>query len=267
MANYKRISGLFHSVCNDGRNNIARHEVHHCEGLSQAIHKTIFTGLAFLLIFALAGCPSGGRNDSKSTELEIDNTSLMNEYLDVLKSNKPFCLINRNLTHDSKEGKNILLSEWLEESNLEIVQFTIIDFEGNSTPEVIIELSFHGDRIVFYDVGGKIYAAEFTFRGMTEIKKDGTFTGSSGAASSNISKLQFTNGITEILLGYSDLIYENNEPYEVYYINNEKVSEDEYSTFVKKNFEKEDTEWYSYSKDTFEPDFTKAWKITDNSNK
>ena len=161
------------------------------------------------------------------------------------------------------EGKYILLSEYLnqysdEVNTFHITQFAIIDMDGNGIPEVIIEYFQFGNRIVFYYEKGEVYGIEFSYRGLNELKKDGTYLSSGGAFYTEINKLQFFDGVCKNkVIAYSDF---NVIDGELFYINDEQVSDDMFLYLLDNHFEKENVEWYPYIYESFETEFTTVWE-------
>lgn len=161
-------------------------------------------------------------------------------FLNVLKSNAPFYMKELVTQGLEKNDKHILLRDLLKEDGFtrEIEQFTVFDMDGDGGPEVLIELSGTGDRVVFHYEKGEMYGFLVSFRGMKTLKTDGSFDGSGGADDSSISKLQFKDGTAD----YAELA--------------RNPADDVWD----KQDKKEDVEWYPYAKDTFDADFGTAWK-------
>lgn len=80
-------------------------------------------------------------------------------------------------------------------------EFVYQDLNGDGIKEVVVEAS-PGYQYVFYTLDGQIYMDKFTFKGMYDIRDDGTYLGDSGAAILYYSRIvEFnTSGATEKLL-------------------------------------------------------------------
>ena len=135
-------------------------------------------------------------------------SSAMRAYMEVFKNNAGFYMCETSYVGDQAirryQGKHTLLRELLSDDSdsdyagRAVEQFAVVDMDGNGVPEVVIELSRDGERIVFHYKDGKIYGFGFSYRGMNESKKDGTFTGSSGADSSSIDRLEFLDDVCKV---------------------------------------------------------------------
>ena len=202
-------------------------------------------------------------SDANQTSVEKTEASpAMQAFMEVLKNNTGFYMCKTSYVGDQAvrgyQGKHTLLRELLsDESDSDyagraVEQFAVVDMDGSGVPEVVIELSRDGERIVFHNRNDWIFGFGFSYRGMNELKKDGTFSGSSGADSSSIGKLEFlTNECKERVLAYSDD--------DKYYVNDKQVSEETFDSLFSKHWEKEDADWHPYSAETFEADFISAW--------
>ena len=162
------------------------------------------------------------------------------EFLKVLHSKAPFLMKDIEQEGVENKGKHILLKDVLNDPDFsrDIEQFTVFDLDGDGAPEVLLELSMNGDRLVFHFEKGEIYGFMIPFRGMVDLKRDGSADGSDGADDSSISKFQFKDGTCK----YADTIQNPSD------------------AVMEKQEKKENVEWYPYSKDTFDADFATAWK-------
>ena len=205
---------------------------------------------------------SASSNANQASVGITEASPAMKAFMEVLKNNTGFYMCETSYVGDqavrSYQGKHTLLRELLSDDSdsdyagRTVEQFAVVDMDGSGVPEVVIELSRDGERIVFHNRNDRIYGFGFSYRGMNELKIDGTFSGSSGAASSSIGKLEFlTVECKERVLAYSDD--------DKYYVNDKQVSEDMFNSSLSKHWEKEDADWYSYSAETFEEDFISAW--------
>jgi len=194
---------------------------------------------------------------------EIETSRIMNAYADVLRSNTVFyTYTNFHNGYFNKadelghQGEYTLLNDLLDdvsddEYTWQIGSFAVVDMDGGGIPEIVTELNYAGERIVFHYENGEIYGYTYGLRGMNRLKKDGVFVSSGGAATVYFQKLQFTDGICKnIVLAYCDTADENGERYSVYYINDKRAFEEMFLSFGDEHNKKEDVEWYTYTEDT-----------------
>ena len=124
---------------------------------------------------------------------------------------------------------------------VEVIDFALIDMDGDSMPEVILKISFpHWDKIVLHYENGIVYGYYFGFRSMDYIKKDRTYGWSGGAGNWGFNNLQFSNGrYEEKILGCID--------YPLFIINGEEVSQDLWDSFANEQHQKEEIDWYEFN--------------------
>ena len=137
-------------------------------------------------------------------------------------------------------------------------------------PELIFSEWPGFDRLVLHIENGIVKASCHPYRGMKNLKTDGTFEGSAGAAYTYIMREHYTGTDAETeFLYYSDYDEENNVG--LYYkngnpekINGEPISQEEFYKLLDEFYAKEDAPWYEFNADTIVNDFTIAWNIAVN---
>ena len=83
------------------------------------------------------------------------------------------------------------------------VRFTVLDMDGDGVTEVVVELTEWEAFVVLISGGESVSGSEFSYRGMLDLKDDGTFTYSSGAMDNGVAMLSFRSGGTDGLqMGY-----------------------------------------------------------------
>ena len=220
--------------------------------------------IAIVLLFLLVGCTTSKVQSIENEPEKIDYSYIRDMYIDVLQSNVGFYHIRNVFGHDEPFWEYVKLVEHLglcEIDNVtvwEISQFTFYDVYNSNVPAVVLEFTPGGDRLVLYYNIGSVYGIFVAFRGMRGITTDGMFHGSSGAAFTNISKMQFSSRMFEIIiLGESDFNQETMTP--IYYISGEEISPEIWYSFRNEFFEKEEVLWYEFSNETIVDDFALAW--------
>jgi|GEM_PF-5996854 len=138
--------------------------------------------------------------------------------------------------------------------------FAVVDFDRDGSFEVVLEATRNGDKLVlFHDPYDEVvYGYATVFRGMLELKKDGTYRGSSGAAYGHLMKLSVSSRYPyEYMLAESFLDHsardENGEEMPIYYVNNELATYEEYAAVWEAEFySKESAEWYDFTAENIE---------------
>ena len=200
---------------------------------------------------------SDSKNESANTQLSSENNKklVMEAYKAVLQNKTEF------FSTDNK--KNLYLNDFLTNqeiygANFKVMNFSVIDMDGDKIPEVVVELSVNSKVPSLYEVlhyiNGKVYGYVRVIRGLGALKMDGTFSYSNSSSNNGYGKLSFQpNGSeTDIILGYRKRSNENDPTSEVYYINNKQVTEEAYEAFVKEQSEKKDVEWYEFSQENIQ---------------
>ncbi len=132
-------------------------------------------------------------------------------------------------------------------------KFAVIDIDGDGKDEIVLWLqingiSDYGFEILHYQ-NGEIYGYTLPYRAFMNLKTDGTFLFSSGAADSGIGKMIFSE--TEYSVStqtYSQSRYDSNNELTVqFFVNEESCSEDVFNDVINDQEQKADVEWYDLS--------------------
>ncbi|MDR0906521.1 MAG: hypothetical protein LBN00_10190 [Oscillospiraceae bacterium] len=139
----------------------------------------------------------------------------------------------------------------------EIGQFAVVDLDGNGAFEVVVEEILGGERLVLYCYEGNVYGAFFAFRAMMNLKTDGTFAYSGGAAYNGIGQLYaLSEGSAESkVLAESDTLSEEDENgalLPIYYVDGREATQDEFSAVWDDFTAKEDAPWYEFTEENIE---------------
>lgn len=145
--------------------------------------KIISVFLVFLLSISFTACSnnkdsSNLDNKSESAKIQLsseDNKSFaMEAYKAVLQNKAEF------FSTDNK--KNVYLNDFLTNEEIygtvfKLTHFTVLDMDGDGTPEVILELTV-GNYVEFYEVlhymNNKVNGYIQVLRGFGNLKTDGT---------------------------------------------------------------------------------------------
>ena len=235
--------------------------------------------LVFLLTISITGC-SGSRNhfnlsnssstgsnkisdtsvptssssislDSKSENVKtqiLSNNSVLEKYTAVLQNKVEF------FSTDNK--KNLYLNDFLANKEIygtifKVTHFTVLDMDGDKVPEVVLELSV-GDEPEFYEVlhymNGVVYGYLIVYRGLEDLKVDGTFRFSDGASDNGCGKFGFkSNALETDILGYSKSSQGDTNLTISYFINNKLVTKESFDSFTNEQSGKKDAAWYEFS--------------------
>ena len=171
--------------------------------------------------------------------------------IDVDEYNKAIEAYKAYICENWLNGIDYFDSDGVYDFTVEVLQFAIIDMDGDGVVEIVLTVSApKGDKYVLHYQNGMVSDVYFGIRGMNVIKKDGTHSWSNSAFHSGYSKLNFSSDIWEIY----DICEVNgtNYPPELYYINGEEVSEEEFEKFYNEQDQKEDADWYDFTDENIE---------------
>ena len=128
-----------------------------------------------------------------------------------------------------------------------------MDIDGDGEDEAVLwlqinNISDYGFEIL-HDQNGEIYGYTLQYRAFMNLKTDGTFLFSGGAADTGIGKMTFSEtGYSVNTQAYSQSGYDTNNELNVqYFINDESCSEDEFNDILSGQEQKADVEWYDLS--------------------
>lgn len=197
-------------------------------------------------------------NKSESTRTEIlSNNSVLEAYKAVLQNKAEF------FSTDNK--KNLYLNDFLTNKEIygtvfKVTHFTVLDMDGDKVPEVVLELSV-GDEPEFYEVlhysNGVVYGYLIVYRGLEDLKADGTFRFSSGAADTGWGKLKFdSNTFKTDMLGYSKSSQGDANLTISYYINDKPVTKESFDASINEQSGKKDAVWYEFSEENIETELS-----------
>ena len=158
--------------------------------------------------------------------------------------------------------KNFLTNKEIYGATFKITHFTVLDMDGDKIPEVVLELSVGNNNPMCFEVlhymNGKVYGYNIVYRGLEELKTDGTFGYSSGASDNGRGKLRFESNAYETdILGYSKSSQNNDNITISYFINNKPIAEESFNSFMKEERGKKDVVWYEFSQKNIEIELSK----------
>ena len=141
---------------------------------------------------------------------------------------------------------------------VKVIKFAIVDLEKDGTSEVILWLDVNNNDSYGFEIlryqDGTIYGYTIWYRTFMDLKADGTFSFSSGAAGNGFGTVKFTeNGYTMDKISYSESSYDsNNNQIISYFVNQESANEDDFLSAIKKQSEKTGATWYEFINDNIE---------------
>ena len=132
-------------------------------------------------------------------------------------------------------------------------RFTVLDMDGDGVNEVIVELpEWEAFVVLTWGGGSEVYGGEIVYRGMLDLKDDGSFSYSSGAMDNGVAVLSFRSDDTDALqMGYLPLAECRMEADDSvsYWLDGGAEATDEagYQAFIEAHGAKLDALWYDYT--------------------
>lgn len=134
-------------------------------------------------------------------------------------------------------------------------RFTVLDMDEDGVTEVVIELTeWEAFVVLTWGGGSEVYGGEIVYRGLLDLKDDGTFTFSSGAMDNGVAELSFLSGGTdELQMGYLPLAEcRSEEDGSVsFWLDGgaERTDEAGYQAYIAQQSAKLDALWYDYTEE------------------
>ncbi|MCL2071244.1 MAG: hypothetical protein FWH07_03310 [Oscillospiraceae bacterium] len=166
----------------------------------------LFGLLIFVLGVVLLGCANRMALDVdlETAEYEIGMEMIQNTaYIKAMTGVEKILMFERYdngsfLNGDSSHGKYTSIDEMLslfKEYDCKISRFAVIRLGGDDVPTVVIELSLANERYILRYEDGVVFGFHFPFRGLNNLKQDGSYTASGGVGDTRFYRLSFLNGI------------------------------------------------------------------------
>ena len=131
-----------------------------------------------------------------------------------------------------------------DEITVNITQFAMLDLDSDGQNEIVLWIQINGISDYGFEIlryqNGAVYGYTLPYRELMNLKTDGTFLFSGGAADYGIGKVKFSeNGYTVNQQSYSESQYDSNNELNVqYFVNGESCSEEAFQEAVRDQEEK-----------------------------
>ena len=149
-----------------------------------------------LIITAIPICACGKNKASYDVQKgNVKNTGTVNE--GNTAKYELTDILNNKISFTDESGKSVYLKNYRSEKypDLQITpeKYAIIDLDNDGVNELVLYASPNfGLYLVFHEYNGVIYSFEFVERAMIDLKQDGSFIQSSGAAINSYVTLKFS---------------------------------------------------------------------------
>ncbi len=201
--------------------------------------------------------PAAADTSGIATRPSSANSPVLAAYNAVLQNQAEFFS-----TDNKKKLKlnDFLTNKEIYETTFSVTRFTVLDMDGDNVPEVVLELSVANEP-QFYEVlhymDGAVNGYLIPYRGLTELKANGTFFFSGGAADSGVGKLKFeSTAYTTDRLGYSQSSQGDTTLTISYFINNQSATKEAFDSFMNGQSGKKGADWYEFSQANIEAELS-----------
>ena len=132
---------------------------------------------------------------------------------------------------DNAEVRQVTLNEIKEEYLNKTITMLQVDLDNDGIDEVILQFGEEGDRYIFHDLDGEVYAYDVPYRSMIGITVDKLISGSSSSRVGAFYKVvgfTRTGIMSEVLFGSDELSLSESYYYKVNGEKKEQISGEEY---------------------------------------
>ena len=151
----------------------------------------------------------------KEEEATKDNSDVTEAYLKILGNKQSYI---------SKSGKNVYINDIIKnEPYSSEIQYAVLDMDNAGEKELV---AYIGETVlILHYEDGKVYGFKESYRGFKNLKVNGQYEGSAGAANSYIAKSSFSkNSMTTTILA--------SDNGNTYTVNDKQVSKDVWSKAI-----------------------------------
>lgn len=204
-------------------------------------------------------------NKPDNTEKEVSNLANNQENLKEDEDQIYFKVLKNEIKYVAEDNTEKLFKECMENYKEDTdgpkVKYTLFDLDNDSKNEMVVMIEAFNDGfyLILNNEDGTVYGFEEVYRGMKDIKTDGTFIGAGGASSYGVFRDKFEkNKIIPETLAEVDM--------DKYQIDGKDVSEDEFQKYMDEFDKKENVEFVTYI-EKYEFDETSSDKSSDENSK
>lgn len=179
--------------------------------------------------------------EKEKVEENVKNSTIDEHYFNVLEDKEKI-----KYEIENEEIAELTISEILSKSELSQyltgkIDYCLLDIDNDKDNEMYLQIELEQEPfiIVLNYEEENIYGFAFPVRGITSLKKDGTYIGSGGSETYGVNKMSFDKDkLIEISIASRDR--------ETYIINDKKTTENEFNKFMEEFNKKEDIQLVEY---------------------
>lgn len=188
---------------------------------------------------------STGSDDANTIPTDDLETSLLpNEaFENVLLNQRQFFYTNSN--SNPIYQSDVYLSEIAgeDQSTMSLSKFAVVDMDGDELPEVVYQRGDYMGFIVLRYKDGDIYGYDVNYRGLTGLKKDGSYSMSGGSSNTSVGKMRFLGKLFDTDIKFSSVEQESVS----YYLNGTEIDEVTFNQLWDEYEKLPDVDWHEYT--------------------
>lgn len=219
------------------------------------IPQKICLGLALAtLTLSVAGCaPKSEENPSATPQTQSEAPSPAPEANPADPTVSPVAaafedaLLSRSKfpCADSGMPEEIYLSDLVaaDTDDTSPAQFAVVDMNGDGVPEVVYQRSNYIGFVVLRYEAGQIYGYSIPYRGLLELKQDGSYSASSSAFASIVGKMRFLGDTYETDVKLSSVEADASH----FYLHEEEVDEATFRQHMDEYESREAATWFAFT--------------------
>ena len=175
---------------------------------------------------------------------DLETSLLPNEaFENVLLNQRRFSYTDSN--SNPIYQSNVYLSEIAAEdqSTMSLPKFAVVDMDGDELPEVVYQRGDYMGFIVLRYKDGDIYGYDVNYRGLTGLKKDGSYSMSGGSSNTSVGKMRFLGKLFDTDIKFSSVEQESVS----YYLNGKEINEVTFNQLRDEYKKLPDVDWHEYT--------------------
>ncbi len=153
--------------------------------------------ILIMMLFTFSGCGSNVNKEENVNNTNESNQSDGEETLADDDNQLYFKVLENEIKYVNEDNNETLFKTYMENykenSDSVKIKYTICDFDNDSKNEMIVMIEAFSDGfyLILNNENGIVYGFEDVYRGMKDIKTDGTYSASSGATTNGIYRSKF----------------------------------------------------------------------------
>ena len=218
--------------------------------MNYSVFRKSFSLALIMVLLMLSSCVLNHNDAIESTEIQNIPTDKAAENISPKIALENALLNNCKITYTSQYSspiyeEKVYLSEIIaqDQNSISQSQFAVLDMDGDSVPEVVFQRSDYTGFIILRYVNGEVYGYEISYRGLMDLKQDGSYSGSGGMNDVSVGKIRFLGKFYD-----TDVkMYSIGQDHISYYVHEQKVDKVIFSELWEEYEGLPNADWHEYT--------------------